>query len=87
MRTRRDGSGAFARRERPIIVEPMGAGLCGITLQIAIGVVVSGVRVSEYISPSILACSLLWMRPRPPSHRLTRLKHRHEEHEVWHPPR
>jgi hypothetical protein len=40
MRTRRDGSGAFARRERPIIVEPMGAGLCGITLQIAIGGVV-----------------------------------------------
>ena len=58
----------------------------------------SGARVGEYISPPILACSLLWMRPRPPGHCLTRLKHRHEqlryvglasveEHEVWHPPR
>jgi len=58
----------------------------------------SGARVGEYISPPILACSLLWMRPRPLGHCLTRLKHRHEqlryvglasveEHEVWHPPR
>jgi hypothetical protein len=58
----------------------------------------SGARIGEYISPPILACRLLLMRPRPPGHRLTRLKHRHEqlryvglasveEHEVWHPPR
>jgi hypothetical protein len=32
----------------------------------------SGARVGEYISPPILACSLLWMRPRPPGHCLTR---------------
>jgi hypothetical protein len=58
----------------------------------------SGARVGEYISPPILARSLLWMRPRPPGHCLTCLKHRHEqlryvglasveEHEVRHVPR